>query len=437
MEVSVTKDANNCHYKQHEDEEEDSLAASLCCPEDAAPNNSCPDDEDGNRNGVNQQTNAVVPEPLPCIAKESLRPIACILEETVASCHGVMFRVLRSKGKALTSGGFGVVLPPPTTLSNTKSNTISSSKSCEQLPADKGSTSVETSLIALFNGDKKSRDYLFLEEVLYLHERGFIHVYQSNFRAERQKPVIERNQHQDKSSVLREMDSWELYKLLCCSTLSSSAVKPESIPEQFITSSLLPDPLELIQLNNQTQCNNGVQNMTLLSQSSLSLPIYLVYAHLRQQDFRVMRHSQAKQRILEKMRDQNSNKERQQQQQSKSFKITLRRAAAEAPPPQICDRGALASPPSLLAWDVYQPSSRFSRSAPGLPDFYVAVTYYTSGSIVAPGDGGPINQHHLCFQDLRALLEQCRGIPLKVAAVSDSGTVVMYGVAADGVPCIN
>jgi hypothetical protein len=41
------------------------------------------------------------------------------------------------------------------------------------------------------------------------------------------------------------------------------------------------------------------------------------------------------------------------------------------------------------------------------------------------------------FSDLQRLLEQvCHGIPLKLATVSDSGTVVMFGITNVGVPSI-
>jgi hypothetical protein len=35
------------------------------------------------------------------------------------------------------------------------------------------------------------------------------------------------------------------------------------------------------------------------------------------------------------------------------------------------------------------------------------------------------------------LLKECRGVPLKIATVSDGGTVSMFGVTVEGVPPIS
>ena len=76
-----------------------------------------------------------------------------------------------------------------------------------------------------------------------------------------------------------------------------------------------------------------------------------------------------------------------------------------------------------IAWDAYQPNSQFGKTHPGLPDFYVAVTYY--------------NESHVRFAQIEELVvNHCHGIPLKLATVSDSGTVVMFGVSNMGVPSI-
>jgi len=42
----------------------------------------------------------------------------------------------------------------------------------------------------------------------------------------------------------------------------------------------------------------------------------------------------------------------------------------------------------------------------------------------------------LTFSVLQELLQQAQGIPIKVATVSDSGTVVMFGISDVGVPIL-
>ena len=68
-----------------------------------------------------------------------------------------------------------------------------------------------------------------------------------------------------------------------------------------------------------------------------------------------------------------------------------------------------------IVYDVYRPNSQFSRNSAGPPDFNVSATYHNSDLA-------------LNFCDLQSLLAQSNGISLCVAAVSDSGIVVMYGV---------
>jgi hypothetical protein len=58
-----------------------------------------------------------------------------------------------------------------------------------------------------------------------------------------------------------------------------------------------------------------------------------------------------------------------------------------------------------------------------LPDYCVGIAYY--------------NQPGLGFFQIQALLKECRGVPLKIATVSDGGTVSMFGVTVEGVPPIS
>ena len=118
----------------------------------------------------------------------------------------------------------------------------------------------------------------------------------------------------------------------------------------------------------------------------------------------------------------------------------------ETPPPQ---------PAAVtLAYDCYHPNAHFSSSNPGLPDFYVAVAFYSctwSGK-----SSGEEQEEKQCFSfdDLQSLLRQARSsinqsggaseesaemagsVTVKVATVSDSGTVIMFGLSDYGVPVI-
>lgn len=223
-----------------------------------------------------------------------------------------MFRVIEAKGKALSSGGFGVTI---------------STKPSEETDID---------------ATAKSAEYLFVEEMLFLQQQGLLE---------------------------------------CMDNATGSAL-------------------------------DSAQLFRMLPILNLSLPMYLVYAHLRSQDFRVLRHSPDRLSLLmqqEKLSDTSS------RQESTRLRQQVRTSIAEAPPPSI-DRAE-------IAWDAYNPNSKFGKTHPGLPNFYVAVTYY--------------NEPHIRFSQINNLImNRCHGIPLKLATVSDSGTVVMFGVSNMGVPKI-
>jgi len=130
---------------------------------------------------------------------------------------------------------------------------------------------------------------------------------------------------------------------------------------------------------------------------------------LRSQDFRVLRHSTNRLEILRKQ-DASGVPD----SKLKEFKRTIRKTLEKAPPPIVPDNGL------QICFDVYMPNASFSKLNPGLPDFLVATTYYSESRV--------------SFVDCQKILERCEGIRLKVATVSDSGTVVMFGLTNFGVP---
>jgi hypothetical protein len=315
------------------------------------------------------------------------RPIVCILEEPVCRSSTVsstttkrrrcrMFRVIRSKGKALASGGFGVTV---VTSSNGEENDISA-------------------------------EYLFMEEVLFLHERG-----------------------------------------LARALMSTSATREEEIDDVDQNKGIIDDIVTSLDTSQLYQ---------LLPIMGISLAVYRVYSHLRQQDFRVLRHDphrfgilcrQQKHQEDKRKRQQEYQKDQQQQQlkeeegeegcnaepDSDSLPHKINRKQSLRLRHQVRDSIQNAEPPSIpfpgvnnneednkddgsnshkddddkirLCWDAYNPNSNFGKTHPGPPNFYVAATYYNIPTVR--------------FSDLKALIrERCNGIPLKVATVSDSGT---------------
>jgi hypothetical protein len=319
--------------------------------------------------------------PIVCILEEPLRRSSTVSTTTTKRRRCRMFRVIRSKGKALASGGFGVTV---VTSSNGEENDTSA-------------------------------EYLFMEEVLFLHERG-----------------------------------------LARALMSTSATRVEEVDDVDQNKSIIDDIVTSLDTSQLYQ---------LLPIMGISLAVYRVYSHLRQQDFRVLRHDPNRYGILcrqqkhqedkrkrqqEYQNDQQQQQQQQQQlneeeeekdcnteqdsdslphktnrKQSLRIRHQVRDSIQNAEPPSIPFPGVNSNGEDnkddgsnshkddvdkiLLCWDAYNPNSNFGKTHPGKPNFYVAATYY--------------NVPIVRFSDLKALIrERCNGIPLKVATVSDSGT---------------
>lgn len=216
------------------------------------------------------------------------------------------FRVRKASGKHFSSGSFGMAL----TLSTA---------------SDENEVTTTTN------------EYLFIEEVLFLFERGVLNVY---------------------SSQGDKLNSMGLYGML-----------------------------EVI---------------------GVPLPISLVYAHLRSQDYRVLQHVK--------------NVDSQQQQLNNDGIKEARRTKTLT---------TLHEDPTSIVFDVYKPNSLFKKMDPGIPESHVAVANFQYPSPT--------------FDELQALLSQqqdcskteTQTVPaLKIATVSDSGVVIMFGMTNVGVPDI-
>ena len=343
------------------------------------------------------------------------RPIVCVLEEdpNQGSESGQkqrcrMFKIIRSKGKALASGGFGV------TIAQGDQNTTYDAmpgEEPENNSKDEPETSSQVEEVVNKQEDNSktiptiSSECLFIEEVLFLHEKGLLHAFLPSNTLETASPL----------------DTSQLYQLL--------------------------------------------------PSLGISLAIYRVYSHLRSQDFRVLRHDPNRYEILlrqkedaeERMRrkllkQQQSTQEKQETIANKEtlsgetketenipadsqtgnnprahsvrLRHRIRESIQHASPPiipktnGICCNTDTSTSKIGICWDAYNPNSNFGKTHPGFPDFYVTVTFY--------------NVPMVAFSDVNTLLKnKCNGIPLKVATVSDSGTVLMFGVTDYGIPSLN
>ena len=309
-----------------------------------------------------------------------------------------MFRVVIRKGRTFVSGGFGIDV----CLRKTRAVLERFEGDCTQnqddtLPQQREEHGGEGKNInSGSNVDQQRRShhdqsqttYLFAEETLFLHERGLLQVLHPN--------------------GIDVMSSKELFRLL--------------------------------------------------EELGFPLPIYLTYAYLRSQTFIVLRHADVQWPLKDGgIRDKNNDTEdnsletertnedghAEEHTQCRFYttdknrrKLDLRQKRLEATTPKMLDDsfGVLLDLPadsdsfpcssSSIAFDVFNPNSKFRKSNPGRPDYYVAVSFY---------NGGPPSP---TFDALIQLLQSCEGIPLRLATVSDSGTVIMFGITDVAVPRI-
>jgi hypothetical protein len=344
----------------------------------------------------------------------------CVYEPTLG-----LFRVLQMKGKAFMSGGFGIDMSlddaPEVKLkiNNFKKKRLEiDGARAEELVAEMELTASECredSAITIQDSmrelvpelsqadadsvwkdtsDQKQHIYLFIEEALFLHDRGLLKVYHPN--------------------GITHVTS----KTLFC----------------------------------------------MLERLSVPLPIYLTYAHLRSQTFIVLRHIDS---VLEepcseisafratisqpehepscdvqvkvaegesseqKNHNQSTTEKRKKRNRDEITDAKLERLC-RLPLKMMCgkegDRARLATkptPPACITFDAYNPNSNFCKTNPGRPDFMVTVCSFFSHPLLSP-----------TFSSIVDITESCRGVPLRIATVSDSGTVIMFGVSDAPVPSI-
>ena len=231
-----------------------------------------------------------------------------------------LFRVRKAIGKTFSSGGFGLSLPV---------------ESQEHSETDDIETSNERSTEPT---KPLPAEHLFIEEALFLFERGLLDVYDGETK----------------------LDSRRLYGML----------EPLNVP----------------------------------------LPIYLTYAHLRAQDYRVLRHVS--------LPDADTDADTDMHVQDDDKRQRLRKEARRTSLLTTLD-----DDPAAIAFDVYKPNTQFRKTNPGIPDYLVSVASYTLPSPT--------------FVELQNLMNSCQGVPLRIATVSDSGVVIMFGVTDYGVPDIS
>jgi hypothetical protein len=298
----------------------------------------------------------------------------CIYESSLEK-----FKIVSLKGK-ICSSGFGV----------------------SSATDERQNNSYDTPTTA--SSQNNTGHYLFIEEVLYLHERGVLEAYSDRITSE------------------------------TTNTGSSTDDSAESKDEE------------------RTLLSTSNLYELMLHTLKVPLAVYLTYSHLRSQTYIVLRHTTQSFELLKAVQeeeemarlnkikpkenetnDSNIRSKQKDDRNVKKAKMLLRRDQFQAPIPLIfrsnyvtedSDTSTYKSLPleKYIAFDVFHPNSNFRKTNPGLPDFCVAICLF--------------NDETIKMSILRQLVKNCDQIPLKICTISDGGSIAMFGVSVTAAPCI-
>ena len=381
-----------------------------------------------------------------------------------------MFRIIHAKGKAISS--FGVSW----TIKLEKTNTIATT---EKGDIDTTTTATTTTSTAATSTPCKAAEFLFIEEALFLHERGLLHVYDDD--------NVDKNKEEDraKNTNSHEMDDNEE---MGEGRLQQQEEGKEQLPQHKLNEKDI--------LRNSNPLDTQALYEIMLHRLHIPLQVYLTYSHLRSQTYIVTRHTANRLDLVRSLREkedvnndstkyhENNNdkntstnkgetgkidanadaqggsspmidetlkKSRKRKYSNRAKLLDLRSDTFHAPVPFVFgisndddndgydndtnsnsnsndsknkSDGIIHKPKKsaseCIAFDVYKPNSQYRKSDPGPPDFYVAISNFAQPS--PP------------FVKIKELIQACDGIPLRMAAVADGGTVIMFGLTDYGVP---
>jgi tRNA-splicing endonuclease subunit sen54 N-term len=102
------------------------------------------------------------------------RPVECIYCPTTQH-----FRVLQSRGKTLHNGGYGYIIRTTAKMESCGSNR--NDGTFTTVPPTTPPKPTPTTTTTATTPATTTHHYLFLEEVLYLHERGLLHAYRRDY----------------------------------------------------------------------------------------------------------------------------------------------------------------------------------------------------------------------------------------------------------------
>ena len=168
----------------------------------------------------------------------------------------------------------------------------------------------------------------------------------------------------------------------------------------------------------------------------MPLAIYLVFAHLSKQTFRVVRFCEERRRII----GQQLHLEQQRRDPQRAATVGADDRLSSNLISQLRHTTATAIPPPIdnlskhLAWDVYGPTAEYVKRSPGWPLYGDVVTSHAQPMAVPRLHELLSSESCLPHPPSPTAAQPVVEVPVKIATVSDTGTVILFGLHPMKVP---
>ncbi len=358
-----------------------------------------------------------------------LKTPQCVYEVNVG-----LFRVLQNKGKSFSSGGYGVMY----NMDKLGTTTTNGTKSKQQIVKQTNNSLEDDTL------------FLFLEEALFLKERSLLHVLKNDEVTPYTTAELYRIMLQEHQIPLQV---YLTYAHLRSQTFIVIRHTPDRI-DYIHGLSRIHHKCSVTHNNNNDNCNNNNKNnenkkyhdkksgelsSKIGDEANDSIKSNQNTIINQGGETIITNNNQHKpipnddaEKVINQMvetKNDNSNnntrldwkeKRKQKKKLEQTFKKEFRRNSIEAPVPTVFNHK---DESMNIAFDVYKPNASFSKMNPGVPDFYVAILNFAE---LSPP-----------FATMMKAVKDCNDVTLRLATITDTGTVMIFGVTDFGVPSID
>ena len=345
-----------------------------------------------------------------------LKTPQCVYEVNVG-----LFRVLRNKGKSFSSGGYGVM--------------YNSDKLGRTFRTDDDDDRMESKQILEQTSDDTL--FLFVEETLFLKERSLLQVLKKDEVTPYTTSDLYRLMLQEHQIPLQVYLTYAHLRSQTFIVIRHTSDRIHYIHKLCHIHHKSNNTTTTTSSNNNHYRKNGelISNVGNATNQSPQLKQNQggdsnIITHNHPHKLFIPNDDGEKgmdQRMVETTKNNNKSsctldwkeKRKQKKEMEQTVKKEFRKNSIEAPVPTVYNHK---EDHINIAFDIYKPNASFSKMNPGVPDFYIAIFNFA--------DPSPT------FTTMMKTVNDCNDITLRLATVTDTGTVMVFGVTDFGVPSI-